>query len=182
LWVDSDVAFNPADVDKLRAHQAPFVCGLYAKKARREFACTFLPETEKVVFGKDGGLTEIRYAGFGFVLTRRELFETMKARLPLPECNQRFGKPIVPYFMPLLIPDGNGHWYLQEDYAFCERARQCGFKIMADTTIRLWHVGSYGYSWEDAGSDKERFPTYGFTPKPKPSASGSAGKPGELSR
>jgi len=33
---------------------------------------------------------------------------------------------------------------------------------MADTTIRLWHVGSYRYGWEDAGSTKERFGDYLF--------------------
>jgi hypothetical protein len=53
-------------------------------------------------------------------------------------------------------------WYLPEDYAFCERARQCGYKIMADTTIRLWHHGSYGYSWEDAGKNQERYETFYF--------------------
>ena len=59
-----------------------------------------------------------------------------------------------------------GSWYLAEDYAFCARARQCGIAIMADTSIRLWHVGTYRYGWEDAGSDKERFATYNyfFTP------------------
>jgi hypothetical protein len=31
---------------------------------------------------------------------------------------------------------------------------------MADTTIRLWHHGSYGYSWEDAGKDQERYETF----------------------
>ena len=51
---------------------------------------------------------------------------------------------------------------LNEDYAFCERARQCGHKIMVDTTVRLWHVGLYRYSWEDAGSDKDRFANYNF--------------------
>jgi hypothetical protein len=61
---------------------------------------------------------------------------------------------------PLVSP--SLHWYLPEDYAFCERARQCGFKIMADTTIRLWHHGSYGYSWEDAGKDQERYETFYF--------------------
>ena len=44
-----------------------------------------------------------------------------------------------------------GYWYLGEDYSFCERARQCGYKIMADTSIRLWHIGEYAYGWEDAG-------------------------------
>jgi hypothetical protein len=46
--------------------------------------------------------------------------------------------------------------------AFCERARQCGFRIMADTRIRLWHLGSYPFGWEDAGSTKERFANYNF--------------------
>ena len=54
------------------------------------------------------------------------------------------------------------HWYLPEDYAFCERARQSGFKILADTTIRLWHHGSYGYSWEDAGKNQERYEPFYF--------------------
>jgi hypothetical protein len=33
---------------------------------------------------------------------------------------------------------------------------------MADTAIRLWHHGSYGYTWEDAGKDKERYETFYF--------------------
>jgi hypothetical protein len=33
---------------------------------------------------------------------------------------------------------------------------------MADTTIRLWHHGSYGYSSEDAGKDQERYETFYF--------------------
>ena len=133
------------------------MCGLYAKKSRREFACTFLPGTKQVLFGPTGGLVEILYCGFGFVLTRRPVYERMQKQLGLPVCNQRFGSLLVPYFAPMAIPDGAGSWYLGEDYAFCERARQCGFRIMADLTIRLWHVGSYRFSWEDAGNDKERF-------------------------
>ena len=28
---------------------------------------------------------------------------------------------------------------------------------MADTTIRLWHIGNYEYGWEDAGREVNRF-------------------------
>lgn len=49
-----------------------------------------------------------------------------------------------------------------EDYAFCERARQCGYKIMADTSIRLWHIGEYAYGWEDAGLEKVRHDSFLF--------------------
>jgi hypothetical protein len=162
MWIDSDVVFNPDDVERLRAHNLPIVCGIYAKKSRREFACSFLPEMTHVQFGSGGGLTEIRYAGFGFVYSRREVYERIQERMRLPLCNQRFGSLLVPYFAPLVVKDGDGAWYLSEDYGFCERARQCGFRIMADTTIRLWHVGSYRFGWEDAGSDKQRFADYTF--------------------
>lgn len=179
IWIDSDVAFRPDDIDHLRSHNLPFVCGIYPKKSRREFAATFLPGTRSVRFGTGGGLTEIRYCGFGFVHTRKEVYRAVQEKLRLPTCNQQFGSLLVPYFAPLVVNDGQGFWYLGEDYGFCERARQAGFQIMADTSIRLWHVGNYRFGWEDAGADKERFADYTFhlTP-PKP---GSGDRPGPAS-
>jgi hypothetical protein len=162
MWIDADVVFEADDVDKLRRHDLPLVCGVYAKKSRRAFACAFLPETRQVLFGPKGGLHEILYCGFGFVHTRRSLYETMQRQLRLPVCNLRFRSPLVPYFAPLVAGEGEAAWYLSEDYSFCERARQCGFRIVADTTIRLWHVGSYRFSWEDAGNDVQRFSDYTF--------------------
>ena len=29
--------------------------------------------------------------------------------------------------------------------------RECGYRLYADTSIRLWHIGSYRYGWKDAG-------------------------------
>jgi hypothetical protein len=134
-----------------------------------------------MVFGKDGGLTEILYAGAGFLLVRREVYMTVQQRLQLPMCNERFKIPLIPFFHPMLRPCEEGHWYLAEDYAFCERARQCGFKIMADTTIRLWHIGNHAYGWEDAGMDRERFETFtlNFGPKPDPAQAQEGGN-GEM--
>jgi hypothetical protein len=62
----------------------------------------------------------------------------------------------------VLREEPDGHWYLSESFSFCERARQCGYRVWADTTIRLRHLGSYGYSWEDAGADPARHATYRF--------------------
>ena len=69
---------------------------------------------------------------------------------------------MIPYFQPLVRPDGENHWYLPEDYAFCHRARDCGYSIMADPTIRLWPMGSYAFGWEDAGMDRERYGNFRF--------------------
>jgi hypothetical protein len=75
-------------------------------------------------------------------------------------CNERFRTPMSPFFYSMLLPVDDGTWYLAEDYAFCERARQCGYKIIADTTFRLAHIGSQAYSWEDAGVERDRFDTF----------------------
>jgi len=68
-----------------------------------------------------------------------------------------------PFFLPLVVPHGPGTWhYLGEDWAFSHRLAQIGVVPLADTTIRLWHWGRYGFSWEDAGSDVKRFRSYSY--------------------
>src|SRR5439155_25640737 len=75
-------------------------------------------------------------------------------------CNERFGHPMIPFFLPLIRPMEEGYWYLAEDYAFCQRARECGFRVYADASVRLWHIGTYRYGWEDAGMDRPRFGSF----------------------
>jgi hypothetical protein len=163
MWIDSDVVFDVADVQRLRDSDAPVICGIYPKKNKRALSCHLLPGTRNVLFGSRGRLIEIRYAAAGFLLTRREVYEEIAKQEELPVCNQRFSAPVVPYFLPLLLPVEDGTWYLGEDFAFCERARRSGFPIIADTRIRLGHLGSYRYGWEDAGSDRERYSDYDFS-------------------
>lgn len=162
FWVDSDVAFHPDSVEQLRARPEPVVGGVYAKKGRRAFACNFRRGQKEVRFGRNGETVEVDHLGFGFVLTRRPIYEKMREQFQLPSCNKEFGDDMIPYFMPMTIEGENGARYLAEDYAFCERARRCGASILVDCSIRLWHVGKYSYGWEDAGSDVRRFPNYLF--------------------
>lgn len=162
LWIDSDIGFEPDAVERLRSHGLPIACGVYPKKAKRSFALNFSAGTKQVSFGSGGGLIEIPYAGAGFLHTRREVYHAVQQRFRLPACNERFGPSMIPFFQPLVIPDGAGHWYLAEDYSFCHRARECGYRIMADTTIRLTHIGSYHYGWEDAGGERPRHGDYTF--------------------
>ena len=162
MWIDADVEFDPDDVDRLRSHGEPITAGIYPKKGQRALACHVLRGTKSLTFGKEGGLTEIRYAATGFLHVRRRVYETLQCRLPLPVANTRFGRPLVPFFEPMTIADADGHWTMTEDYSFCERARRCGFRILADTSIRLTHHGTYGYTWEDAGFERKRFATYRY--------------------
>ena len=82
----------------------------------------------------------------------------MIAELGLPLCNTHRGRGVWPFFLPLVVPHGPGQWhYLGEDWAFSHRLAEIGVVPLADTTIRLWHWGRYGFSWEDAGSDVNAF-------------------------
>ena len=162
LWIDADTGFHPDAVEQLRAHDEPIICGIYPKKNKRELAIHALPGMTEIVFGKGGGLIEVLYGPTGFLRVRRAVYETMQRQLGLPECLADTGRTLVPFFAPLIREDGEGHWYLADDFAFCERARQCGYRIMADTTIRLWHIGSRQFGWEDAGSSPPRYGTYRF--------------------
>jgi hypothetical protein len=161
IWIDSDIVFDPDDVERLRGHDRPIIGGLYPKKGSPSFAAYFEPGTTTIKLGTaaaaaDGGEAafEVRYIGLGFLRTQREVYADIQATFSLPACNLRFGAPVVPYFLPMVIQDHarpGGYWYLGEDYAFCERARQAGHKIVIDTTLRIGHIGSYTYGWEDAG-------------------------------
>lgn len=152
LWIDSDIVFEPDDVARLRSHDRPIVAGVYAKKGNGGLAVYLEANARELRMGEGGGLTAVRYVGMGFFLVRRAVFVDIAQTFALPPCNTAFGPPVVPYFLPMVAADATagGYWYLGEDYAFCERARQAGHAVAVDSAIRLGHVGSYIYGWEDA--------------------------------
>lgn len=162
MWIDSDVVFDPDDVDRLRRNDLPFCCGLYPKKGPRSFAANFLPGTGAAVFGDRGGTIAVGHVGMGFVHTRRTVYQAIYDSGELPLCNEVYGQRMIPFFLPMITPADRGHIYLAEDFAFCQRVVDAGFTIMADTRIRLWHIGAFYYGWEDAGRDVIRYSDYTF--------------------
>ena len=154
FWIDSDIDFHPDAVDRLRSHNLPIVSGIYRPQGR---AGDRQPD-----FARHGEIAWASAAGWSRSSTPPPASCSSAARstrrsrsgYALPTCNEHFGRPMIPFFQPMVHNSRAGPWYLAEDYAFCERARQCGFKIMADTSIRLWHIGEYSYGWEDAGLER----------------------------
>ena len=74
MWVDSDIAFEPQSVQRLRSHGLPIVSGLYPKKAEKEWSSQILPGQRSITLGEGGGLIEILYAATGFLFVRRQVF------------------------------------------------------------------------------------------------------------
>ena len=164
LFIDSDIGFDSADALRLFARSEPVVAGVYAKKSQRDFACIFAEGTRNVVFGSAAPwFYLLKYASAGFLRIRAPALRRMISDLRLPLCNTNWGRGLWPFFMPLIVdvPEGSLH-YLAEDWAFCHRLRQIGINPLADTSIRLFHRGSYGFGWEDAGSEVYRYRSYNY--------------------
>ncbi len=94
------------------------------------------------------------------MLIRRQVFMDVLQAHRLPICDERSRRFMIPFFQPVVGPHEDEYRWLDSDFGFCELARRCGHRVMADTTVRVWWVGSYGYSWEEAGNAPQRYATF----------------------
>lgn len=90
---------------------------------------------------------ELLRIGTGLMLVRRDVIETLGERHPelryVPDpqdkAEGRVGDHLTALFQPMIDPD-TGH-LLSEDYAFCRRARDAGYRIWAAPWMRTSHTG-----------------------------------------
>jgi hypothetical protein len=165
LFIDADIGFEPDQVFRLIESGADVVAGVYPikrvnwEKARRaiETKRTDLPSAslDYVLEINDpdhvavvNGFTRVRYAGTGFLMIRRHVFEQMCAH-PDYASLQFFrehsldalaGSPNRFALFECMI-DPNTGTYLSEDFAFCKRWTDIGGEIWADLQSELDHVG-----------------------------------------
>lgn len=126
---------------------------------------------------------EFQYLATGFFAIHRDVLEAMRgAHFEDADgghivglCALGADRPFYPFFSPFQVieDDGRRH-YLSEDWAFCARARQLGFKVWADTSIILQHMGLYPYTVADIDHPGSAFPSKGidraeFESEPQPS-------------
>jgi hypothetical protein len=81
---------------------------------------------------------EVDYAGTGFMLIKRRVYEALKDQTDSYEGPD--GR-VHAFYMTPIFRDG----FESEDYHFCRKAREAGFKILMDPSIRLGHWGQFRY-------------------------------------
>jgi hypothetical protein len=90
---------------------------------------------------------ELTRVGTGLMMIRRDVIETMCARHPelryAPDALDResgvTGDAIHALYQPMIDPD-TGH-LMSDDYAFCRRARDAGFRVWLAPWMRTSHTG-----------------------------------------
>jgi hypothetical protein len=162
MFIDADIGFRPKDLLKLILHDKDVVAGVYPKKrinwpvvkravmAGKEDLAAY---TGDFVFNllnpnddpQENGLLEVKHAGTGFMMIKKQVFEKMQGVVPeykelMEEGDLREG---VEYFQTGV--DDNG-FYSSEDYRFCDIWRKLGGQVFIDPYIKLSHVGTYEFS------------------------------------
>lgn len=163
LFLDDDIVYDPRDLQRMmlvmKHHDLDILGAAYATKADEgaTFAIRTLTGNESIPFGREGLIQRVRYVSTGCMAIHRRVFQKMiedgEKRPDDPNaihfCHPST-KEFSPFFMPMQHKDENGRWlYLSEDWAFCQRAIDLGFKVYCDTTIKLHHIGDKIYNWDD---------------------------------
>lgn len=143
LWLDSDMIFTPSILDDLMFSGKGFVTGIYHARRKGYASCIFKSiEINKIErFDEYPNETfEIAGCGFGCVLVETEILKAVC--LNKGTC-----------FTPLKN--------LGEDIAFCQRAREMGYKLYCEPSVVCGHIGHIAIYPEDHEAWKKTISNYG---------------------
>lgn len=121
LWLDADMIFNDSLLDDLMFSGKPFVTGICHSRRKPFVSCVFrsLETLERFeVYPHD--TFEIAGCGFACVLISTDILRDVRTS-----------------YQTCFLPTKN----LGEDLAFCQRASSLGYKIYAEPSVRMGHIG-----------------------------------------
>ena len=131
LSIDADLSFPSDAVARLVRHDLDIVGAPYVSKKFPPRWLVYFPDQ---VPSYVAGVMEVKYAPTGFLLVKRSVFERLVDHCPSYLTN---GVRQHGFYLPFIHDD----LYQGEDYAFCQRARERGFKINVDFDLELKHYG-----------------------------------------
>ena len=158
LFIDADIEFDPAGVARLWnliQLGADVAVGHYRYKKPGCEDVVWVDGMRKQLASFDTPF-EVSYAGTGFMMIKRAVFEHLMKLHPDWEYEEGFPEegqeekliPVKKCFAffqdPLEERDGR-RFKLSEDYFFCKSAREAGMSVVMDPEIELKHWGWYAY-------------------------------------
>lgn len=155
LMIDQDIVFDPADAEKIvqRCRDGyKVISAAYPVRDGSHLASRLKPG-ETVRFAPDSEPVEIDYAATGFLCVHRDVIDALAKRLPLCHPDQPWS--FWSFFDTSLKENelSGALEYLSEDWDFCQKVRDAGFKVYLDPSIRLKHLGLYEWTMGDIGRE-----------------------------
>lgn len=132
LWVDSDIILPSNTLTKLLAHEKDIISGLYSRKIDSNLELYEDFEGGQVTINPDKivstGLRKVSGCGFGCVLTSNKVLNHIQY-------------PHFYYKSALTMEET-----VSEDLYFCNKAKEHGYAIYADTSLLCGHIGEKVFS------------------------------------
>lgn len=171
MFIDADIGFEANDILSMVDADKDVICGIYPRKGidwqhvARAVHHNVQPQelhrysgsfpvntldgkkiTEKLRSSEQQAI-EVRNAGTGFMLIKREVLERLANKVPQYHtvedgivtsnvCKQYFNTSIDP----------TGDVLLSEDFHFCKLVRDNGFKVWVAPWVELSHSGTYQFT------------------------------------
>jgi hypothetical protein len=147
IFIDSDINFEPEDVLRLMAWTSEpgkdIVAGVPRVRSEDKVYITTLDyNADKELTMDSMGLVKAKRVATAFMMVRREVFEKLSASHPEWQYHDARAKRTVPALFDFMLTEEG---YIGEDFLFCDRAREAGFEVWIDPTIKLGHMGVQEY-------------------------------------
>jgi GT2 family glycosyltransferase len=127
FWIDSDMSWSVEDFKKIYESDKDIISGVYISDQGVPMFSINGTTVKSKELAKTKDVVEVGEVGFGFVCMKSEIF----SKIDRPWFSTVHRK-IEQDGQERLIPYG-------EDYSLCIRAKQAGYKIFVDTSVRLGH-------------------------------------------
>ena len=139
MWIDSDIVFDPKHFFTLLDHKKDIVSGLYMMQDGQYYAT--VKDWDDEFYKQNGyfqflskkdvqtmwGLQKVDYTGFGWILIKKGVFETLE----------------YPWFRPEWYEfDKDGvevKEFAMEDVTFCKMIKRNGFDVYIDPKVIVGH-------------------------------------------
>lgn len=139
MWIDADIEFTSDDVAKLWNLDVDIAVGVYRMKRPGDLYAAWVNGALITDLSKFTGPVEVDMAGTGFMLIRRGVIEALTEKHGTYLGNH--GRTPAIYMTPI-VNDG----LESEDYHFCRLARESGYKVIMDPSVKLKHWGQFAYA------------------------------------
>lgn len=159
FFLDHDIIFRARDLlglcERASERQEMVAAAYCMRRTGKAIIGAIVTENpgDKVTFFKGGGLYSALYSGLGFAAIPSSTLQKLDQEIP----------PVVGgggMVCPMFALDTAGSYYSGEDVSFCSRViNMLGQKVWIDTSVRIFHRGSYDYGIEDANLGVPRYET-----------------------